>query len=242
MEGILIVLFFAVIFFLAHLVKGFAGFGTALVTIPVLALFVELKLVLAIVVVVGLFISFVMHMQYNKKVLYNYAKPVCIGSIIGVIIGTMILVVVENMLLKLILAAIISILALSILFEKKIHTHRVNERWGYPAGVVASFIGSLFGVNGPPLVVYFTEIIKDKDKLRATLNFTFMVMAAMQLVTYGIGGLITEQSVLLSGIVLPFTLLGLFIGEKFEHRIDNFHFRKAIAIILLFAAALLWFM
>ncbi|MGJ8611959.1 MAG: sulfite exporter TauE/SafE family protein [Octadecabacter sp.] len=100
------------------------------------------------------------------------------------------------------------------------------------AGAVAGFSGGLSGVWGPPTVAFLTAIDTPKqDHMRA------------QGVIYGLGavalagahvqtGVLRAETLPLTLAILPFALLGVWLGFQLQDRIDQKTFRTATLVVL----------
>ena len=102
-------------------------------------------------------------------------------------------------------------------------------------GAFAGFIGGLSGVWGPPTVAYLTAVNTPKaEHMRA------------QGVIYGLGavalagahiqtGVLRADTAPLTLTILPFALLGLWLGFKLQDRIAQDTFRYATLVVLVVA-------
>jgi uncharacterized membrane protein YfcA len=111
--------------------------------------------------------------------------------------------------------------------------------WAPFSGFVGGCTGGMFGLNGPPLVLYLTHRLKDKQIFRATLYGIFFVDACYRLILYSANQLITTEVIKFALCVTPFLLIGLFLGSKLHAKINENVFRRVIASILIATGVLL---
>lgn len=102
-------------------------------------------------------------------------------------------------------------------FSSRVH-FRATWYGGLTAGGLSGFLGGLFGMGGPPVVVYFMQSENgDPAKYLATIQMYFLMSNLVGTTTKALNGFVTMR-------VLMFALLGivgLFIGNIIGKRIFN---------------------
>ena len=111
------------------------------------------------------------------------------------------------------------------------------------AGAAGGFLNTTAGVAGPALVIYATATRWEQRSFRATLQPTFMTMAAVSLLAKGVLGATGADGLppwwLGAGIVAMLAL-GITVGGRLSRRIDSLAARRAaVAIAVLGAVATL---
>ncbi|MDD9206777.1 sulfite exporter TauE/SafE family protein [Georgenia sp. 10Sc9-8] len=111
------------------------------------------------------------------------------------------------------------------------------------AGVAGGFLSTTAGVAGPALVIYATVTRWEQRAFRATLQPTFMTMAAISLLAKGALGATGPAGLppwwLAAGIA-AMLVLGITVGGRLSRRIDSLVARRtAVAIAVLGAVATL---
>ena len=103
------------------------------------------------------------------------------------------------------------------------------------AGALAGFTGGLSGVWGPPTVAYLTAINTAKqEQMRAQgviYGLGAVALAGAHLQT----GVLRAETLPLTLAILPFALLGVWLGFKLQDRIAQETFRKATLLVLAIA-------
>jgi uncharacterized membrane protein YfcA len=208
----------------AYFIRGISGFGSGLVSVPLLAHFLPLTFVVPMILVTDFLASLVLSTHTRQHARWDELKPLMPFSILGVLIGTTLLV-------KLPEAPLLATLGLFILLfgarnVLNLHgTRIVSRRWAMPAGLTGGAIGALFGTGGPPYVIYLNHRLHDKAELRATFT-----------------GLLLNTALLLSILAaLPLVALGLFLGNRVHIGLSPLQMQRLIGIILLVSGtSLLW--
>jgi uncharacterized membrane protein YfcA len=112
--------------------------------------------------------------------------------------------------------------------------------WAASAILVGGGLFHGMFASGGPLVVYFaSRSIPDKHAFRATLSLLWLVLNAVLIVTFSIGGRIDRSALALAAAILPALLLGILVGELVHRRVDELKFRKLVQGVLLLTGVFL---
>lgn len=117
---------------------------------------------------------------------------------------------------------------------------RPLPRWAEVAVLVGGGVFHGLFASGGPLVVYFaSRSIPDKHAFRATLSLLWLILNAVLIVGYVIGGRIDRPAALLSAAILPALAFGILLGELVHRRVDELKFRKLVQGVLLMTGVFL---
>jgi len=223
-----------IIILIAHFIKGFSGFGSALVALPLLVFFFDIKFAIPVFLVNDITGSTIMCLRerghVNKEVLWVIVLGLLMGSVLG---GIFISTTNSETLLKL-FGMVVMAMALHIFITRNKRSRITRKKlWGLVTGWVAGLCQVSFGIGGPPAVYYTAQTSRNKTQLRATLYSIFYAASIFQFITYVLIGIMTTSVILFSVQLIPFMLLGLFLGNRFFFRVDEERFRTAITAIIL---------
>jgi uncharacterized membrane protein YfcA len=235
-----IVLLAGFIVLIGHFIKGFSGFASALFAIPLLALFLDIKFVVPVFLLFDFIAGVILTIQNRRFIAWRSALLLLTGLAIGTTVGTYLLVSFGNEALKRVFGVVVILLALKILVWDNENVRReVSKMWAPVSGFIGGCTGGMFGLNGPPMVLYLTTQLRDKQVFRATLYGIFFVDACYRLILYSANGLITIEVVKFALYLTPFLLAGLLLGSRLHAKINENVFKKAIALILIVAGTFL---
>src|SRR5207244_5438343 len=80
--------------------------------------------------------------------------------------------------------------------------------------------GALFGVGGPPDVVYFAGPIPDPTAQRATISAMVILNVGLRVVAFAIAGLFTGRDLWVAiGLLLPVAWAGVWTGNRVHMRV-----------------------
>lgn len=232
----------AAIAMVALFVRGFTGFGSALVMTPLLLFFLDIKTTVvatAIIEILGsLWVTLQARHEFDRPSL-GILLPV---GIAGMLVGSFALAKMDSHLLKRIFGIVTVVFAIRIILAFR-QDASVKKGWpkgfGYLAGAVSGLLGGLFGTAGPPIVVFLENQLKTKDGVRATLLAYFLTIDILRLIPYAFSKLVTWQVLEISIAMFPASLLGAYFGKRFHAKLSEEAFRFAIGALLFVTGVLL---
>ena len=221
---------------LAYFIRGIAGFGSGLIAVPLLALFLPLTFVVPLILLLDFTASLIMGGLDLKRVQWQEINILIPFSLLGVIIGTQLLVNLPMTPMLLALAAFILVFAIRSLLNLK-GEKPISRGWAVPAALTGGTVGGLFGTGGPPYVIYLNHRIHDKSLLRATFSALFFIEGAVRIVTFFIAGLLMAQTVWWSALfALPIMLGALWLGGHVHTGLTQTQMTRLIGVLLLLAS------
>jgi uncharacterized membrane protein YfcA len=227
-----------IIAFFAFITLGLSGFGSSLVMVPLMLLFLDIKLVVPATLILNVISCTIIAIHSRSFVKKKYLIPLAIGGLTGAIVGTYFLATFENIILKKIYGVIVILFALNTLFPK-IELKSSNKIFGIFSGLIAGLFGAIYQTGGPPIVIYLSYQIRKKEVLRATMLAFWVILDLWILFLYLSSGLINNSVINFSLILLPSLFLGIILGSKIHHKINELLFKKIIGIILVFTGMIL---
>jgi uncharacterized membrane protein YfcA len=213
----------------AYVVLAIGGFGSALMSIPLLALMLPVKLVVPLVLVVDFIATATSGMRFRRDVA------------LGLIAGVTLLVRLPQQWVLLALGLFIFGYAIySLAYHER--TGTCSRWWSIPTGLSGGVISGLFGMGGPMYVVYLARRIAEPARLRATLATIFSLNAAARLTLFLFSGLLLQLEVWIAALyLLPFMVLGLMIGHRIHLRLDRMQIARLVSLLLLgTGVSILW--
>jgi uncharacterized protein len=211
----------AVVMLVSGFAHGVIGFGFPIIATPLLALVLDLKtavLVILVPTVVVASINSVRGGRLRESIGRFWFLPVVLMA--GSYLGTRILIVSDTAPFILLLAAILFTYLNLDRFGKA--QFPLVRRFPAAAGMLFGFVAGLFeatvNVSGPMLLIYFLMIGVSPAALVQTLNFCFVGGKLAQGLAWNVSGGVPLAHWLYS---VPWALLGvatLFFGERIRRR------------------------
>ncbi len=230
----------SLIIFFAFMIRALTGFGSALISVPLLALLFDLKFVVPLESVLEVGFTVLLIAKVYPKIHKSTLLPMIGGAVAGTLLGTYFLRTLGDPLLKKALGAFVILFALYFMREDRREKERnLSAHWGILAGAGGGTLGGLFGTSGPPFVAYLAYRLKEKEVVRASLIGMFAVDYAWRTGVFAFSGLITADLLFFALYLAPALILGTILGHKIHVRITEGQFRKMVAGILLVSGILL---
>lgn len=230
------------IVFLATFVRGFTGFGGALIMVPLLALAWDIR---AVIVIVGL-LQTVTGAQLVRSSHRLVDRPrltrLLAGSLVGLVAGTLLLAILPVTWIARILGVFTLVVGGRIMLQLRgVRPEAVEPSRVATAGVslLAGTLHGLIGTSGPVIVPYLHRIMPSPGALRATLLAYFFALDVLRLLGYAPLGLYSAEIVWRSTLLLPAGVIGSLLGGRLHIRVRPQLFQLAVGALLCASGALL---
>ena len=221
-------------------INGVAGFGAAMVAMPLVTPYIDMTVAVPACTLIVLVLNLQMGWSYRRALAWGRLKSLFLGAVPGAILGVTLLRGVNEHALKAGMGAFILLYALWGLCLGGAVQWRISQRWGYLAGFLSTAFGTAFGFNGPPLVVYTALTGWSRDAVKGVLGACFigtgLIMVSAQVAT----GLQTWHSFTLFLVSAPAVVIGGRIGIRISEGVGEFSYRKIVfCMMLLMGGAIL---
>ena len=97
---------------------------------------------------------------------------------------------------------------------------------------LSGVVGGLFGIGGPPMVVYYLAALDDLDEYRATIQAFFGMTNIFTFAMRLMKGLYTAEMLLPTGAGIAAILLGMAVGVRLYSKINSEAVRKLVYAFL----------
>lgn len=222
-------------------VNGLAGFGAALVAMPLVAGRMDMATAVPSCTLIVLALNTQMGWSRRKHMAWDRVSPMLLGAVPGAALGVALLRSLPETALKTGMAGFIMAYAAWGLCRDAAPCGRLSRWWGGVAGLLAALFGAAFGFNGPPLVAYVSLAGWDKETAKAALRAGFVGTGAVMAAVQAAAGLYTGRAVLAALAATPAVLLGGHLGDRVSARLGERGYRKLVYVLLLaMGASILW--
>ena len=215
--------------FLATLIRSAFGFGEALFAVPLLALFIPLKVAAPLAVLVSITIAAVVVAQDWRKIHLRSTGWLVGATLAGIPVGLLLLTSSHQQAVKIALAVfIMAFAAYSLVGSKPPELKRDSKAWLLGCGFVAGIFGGAYGMNGPPLVIYGAMRRWTAQHFRATLQGYFLPASIIGMGGYWLAGLWVPAVTHYFLLCLPVILPAVWLGRVINHRLHGEAFLKYV--------------
>lgn len=210
----------------ASLIRSMAGFGDALIGMPLLLMFLPLEQADSIVATYGLIIGLLMCRHHFHHLNKNYKELsfLLVSNACGVVFGALMLSFINTNTLVFLLGILLLIYpSLQMLKGTKLSI----STWVIPStlvGFVGGFLGGSINTNGPPFVVYGQLRRWEPRLFLAMCQPIFLLGNILNVLSYISFGIYNYSYALLTLASIPMIMLGLVLGNCLRAHIgDKFH-------------------
>lgn len=205
--------------FLATLIRSAFGFGEALIAVPLLALFIPLKIAAPLAVLVSITIAGVIVAQDWKKIHFRSTAWLVGATLFGIPLGLWLLTSSHQRGVKIGLGSLIVAFSIySVIGKRPPELHRDSFAWLLGCGFIAGILGGAYGMNGPPLVIYGSMRRWSAQHFRATLQGYFLPASTVGTIGYWLAGLwirpVTQYYFVSLVAIFPAVVLGRIINHR----------------------------
>jgi len=227
----LIVIILSIVF-IAALTRSTFGFGDALIAMPLLALFIDIKIATPLMALIAFFIAISILIKNWKNIEFKSAWRLIVSSLVGIPIGIWYLDDINENIIKLTLGIIVLLFAAYNLAKPKLY-YLKSEKYAWIFGFIAGILGGAYNTNGPPIVIYSSLKKWNPQNFRATLQGYFFTTGILLVISHGIAGNYTNEVLVYFAYCLPVTLVAVLIGARLNKKIPIIKFHKYIYMILI---------
>jgi hypothetical protein len=219
---------------LAAFVKGATGLGFPLIATPMVALLLDVRTAVTVLILPNLFMDSAQLVRDGFPYeIFRRFKSLIAPTIVGVFLGTMALVKTPLWLLNLCLGAMVLLFVLSSLlkFDFVISPHL--ERYLSPVcGFISGFLNGMTNAAGPTLAIYLYSLKLEKRNFVKSIATIFVTTKLSQLVAVSTWDLFNWYTIKLSLLVVLFTLAGFYAGMKTQDRVNQRNFNRGLLVLL----------
>jgi uncharacterized membrane protein YfcA len=228
------------VMFLASTFRTAFGFGEALISVPLLALALPVKVAAPVAVFASIAVALFVVARDWRHIHFRSAGWLLLSTVAGIPVGLWLLKAVPEAATKILLACVIlAYSGYSLLHPRRFSLE--NDRMAWLFGFGAGVFGGSYGMNGPPLAIYGALRGWTPERFRATLQGYFLPASLLGLAGYGAAGLLTGEVGRLALWSLPAIAAGIFAGRQLSRRLSAQRFASALHGGLIFVALLLLF-
>jgi uncharacterized membrane protein YfcA len=210
--------------FVSGTARGFSGFGAALIFMPLASSLAAPRLVAALLLVID-FVSAAPLIPNAFRHADRKATAVMVaGALVGVPIGTWFLSRLDPVTTRWIISGFVTAL-LALLLSGWRYRGKDHAAISVGVGGVSGFCSGLAQTGGPPIVGYWLGRPLAAPIARANILLFFGASDFFSLVSYGVTGLITLESIRFSLLVGPIYGIGVGFGASLFGRASDRLFR-----------------
>lgn len=213
-------------------VSGLAGFGFALVCVPMLLLVYDPATVIPVSVALSVFTATTIAFEARRDVEMKSIALLLPFALVGLVLGVEVLRAANPELIRVAVGIVVVVSAL--LLFRGVRLPGSDSRWGDGvAGGTSGLLATSVGISGPPVILLLASRGLPKRAFRANIALYFVFTSSASLVALYLRGLVEPGHLLLAAALIPATFLGKIAGSALLDRFSETAFRTlTLALIL----------
>lgn len=222
--------YFILVILVSSVLQAITGFGGALIAAPLLLLMVDKTISVVSLAFVSIAINIVLLVTIKKQIDKKTFLDLFIPSLVGLPIGILVLNNLNKPYLQMLVGGL-SVIFAFLLFSKKFSVENSKFKRVF-AGLFSGILRTSVGLNSPPVVLLLASDNTDKDEMRKTLAFLFLMMSIVSVFMFFFTGHLTEEVWRYSLLSIPIAFMGGWIGSLIAKKISQKNFILSVFILI----------
>jgi len=224
----------------AYFIRGITGFGSGLISVPLLALSHPLQFAVPLVLALDFTASLSLGGLNRRQTDWSEIKLLLPAGLVGGAVGVLALLTLPTTPVLIALGVFTMFFGFRNVFGLQ-PTSKLSQAWAIPAGFAGGATGALFGVGSPPYIMYLTRRLLDKSVVRATFSWLIAIDGGFRLVWFLFAGLLLDRKLVIGYVLclLPMAV-GLYSGNKVHLDMTSEGMLKAVGTLLVISGAMLF--
>ncbi|NKE46777.1 sulfite exporter TauE/SafE family protein [Roseomonas frigidaquae] len=216
---------------LAGLMRGYSGFGTAVLLAPAYSVLWGPRIGVPVMLVMELVVSMQLvpraFGEANRRVILPIGAAACIATPLGAFI----LITADQDLLRRFIGGFVLVFGLLLTSGWRYHGSRPLAL-NLAVGSLAGLLKGATGISGPPVILYLLAGPEAVKQHRANLILFFGSIAVISVIPPALGGLIGWTTLAKLLLLLPVLMLCVPIGARLFHVLPEPWYRRAALCVL----------
>lgn len=226
----------AVAIFVAAFVQVLAGFGFALLSMPIMTLAVPVERAVIVSTLLGILTSTWQFAHLRRDADVVLVRRLVIGAFAGMPLGIWVLVAVSDRALRVALG--IAVLGATVLLVRRVSLQHLGAPFDYAAGFLSGVLNTSLSTNGPPLVFGLQARGVPPERFRSTITMVFLVCNVGGLALFAFDGKFTNDGLAGAALACPAWALGIAAAAPVRRHVHGERFRWMVLGLLAAAGVL----
>ncbi|MCY4582239.1 MAG: sulfite exporter TauE/SafE family protein [Chloroflexi bacterium] len=219
----------------ASVVQGATGFGFVITSLPVMAVYLDPKLVVPVLLVLSTAVNLPLMVHTRRDFRISRVWPMMLAGAAFTPVGTLVLARLDAPELKILLGVVTGTVAMALLlgFQRAARNQRLAS---IPVGAASGLLTGATGLAGAPIILFFANQGVAQRQFRADMVYYLQAVALATLPSHIVAGVLTVEALWLAAVLLPAGFLGVSVGIWLSSRVPPSVFRRiALGVVLITA-------
>ncbi|MGP1252777.1 MAG: sulfite exporter TauE/SafE family protein [Kiloniellales bacterium] len=221
----------------AGVVRGFSGFGTAMILVPSYSLVFGPAAAIPMMSLVDATGSLGLMPRALRRCTWREVAPLTLGASLLLPLGVYLLIVVDQELLRWVMSVTI-ILVVVVLASGWRYQAQPTPLLSVGIGGAAGLMGGSIGIAGPPVILFWLGGRSAAETVRANTIVFLALLVFVAWISFFVGGLFTREVLVVAALLVPIYAAAIWLGAHSFRFADEQWFRRvALGVIALIALA-----
>lgn len=220
---------------LAGAVRGFSGFGSALIFIPLMSAVYGPQVAAPAFVVIDLAVGLFFVPRVWRDADFNQILPLAAAAVTAAQFGTLILLYTEPTLLRWAISVLVGGVVVLLASGWRYHGRPILPVT-LGVGLLAGLMGGAVQMSGPPIIVYWLGSTAAAAVLRANFIVYFTIFSAASVLTYALRGLLPADILMLALLIGPLQIAAMALGARLFNLASEKTYRRVGYLIVAVSA------
>lgn len=232
-------MYVAAVYVFAGFVKGFSGLGFSAISIGILAVFIDLKTAIPLVVIPSTVSSLLVMIQAGGLIAaLRKFWLLYVASLPGLAIGIWLLVGSDGNLTKIALGCLLLLYSVWALMNPTIEiAQKLQRPLQSPIGFLTGVFCGMTGVCVMPVSPYLLSLNLKPLVFVQALNISFIISSSILIASLGGLGYLDTEAFAVSVVAIVPVSVAVWLGGRFRRRVSEGRFKTAVLGILMFLGA-----
>ncbi|MGQ0607925.1 MAG: sulfite exporter TauE/SafE family protein [Chloroflexota bacterium] len=218
--------------FAGAFVRGYSGFGSSMIWVSSLTLAMPPTMVVPVVLALEVLASAHLLPKAWSAVDWRSVAPLVLAASAATPLGVWLLATIPARPMQAVIAAVVLVAAI-VLWTGYTFMRVPGRTVTIATGLVSGVINGSTSAGGPPIVIFYFSTPIGMHATRASLIAYFLFIDAMGVGVAALSGLVSTESLLRIGLLLPPLLVGTALGSRQFLKTSPATFRRAALVLLM---------
>jgi uncharacterized membrane protein YfcA len=219
---------------LSGMVRGFSGFGAALIYVPLMSAVYGPRIAAPSFLVIDLVTGLIFMSTLWRRATWREILPLTAAALIAAQLGSVLLLYADPIALRWGISILV-LLVVGVLMTGWRYHGRPSLMVTIMVGLLSGLMGGAVQIYGPPVILYWLGGAGDAMTVRANFICYFATFASGMMVTYSVKGLLTAEATALAVLIGPVQVLSQYIGSRLFHLAQERTYRRIAFVIITLA-------
>lgn len=224
---------------LAYFIKGLCGFANSLIFSSILSFGMNNINITPVDVLLGYPTNMIMAWKGRKEIDWKVSLPLAFLVLLGNIPGIFLLKIGNAQVIKIFFGFVIIGIGIEMFFRERGTKKIKSSKWVLGViGLLSGLLCGLYGI-GALLAAYVSRVTDNSQEFKANMCVVFTIENTFRVILYLWMGILTIEVIKQVLLVVPFMLIGLFVGMKSSSLLDEKMVKKVVIMMLIISGAAL---